>query len=352
MLDTEASQVPGLDGPLPQAAQPGPAARDEEAGPSHPAELTEDQALIPFLSRHSSTLDLLARLYSCERTDETTDPHLVDSYIGLALPDPGRDPDAQVSEMAQTLEQPLLRRTRELGRPLARRPWACTLRTVPGSRSLTDAEWAACARSVVHATGIAPDGDERACRWVAIRRGEDRMAIVALLMRQDGRWPHTRVDAPLVFDVCRALSGGLGLPELPTVDGPHPTVSAAELSSRRETTKELLQEAVRRVAGQTSRPDEFLDLLGRVGVRVLHNPHQSGEFALSLPGDRDDRGRAVWIHATELDERLTAVGLPDFLTSNAWEHTSYRPLPAPRPADDANLDAAERAEVDFLAAAA
>ncbi|MQT04749.1 mobilization protein, partial [Streptomyces jumonjinensis] len=49
-----------------------------------------------------------------------------------------------------------------LALPADRRParhvWHCPVRTAPGDRLLTDAEWGEVARRIVHATGIAPEG--------------------------------------------------------------------------------------------------------------------------------------------------------------------------------------------------
>ncbi|GGP89037.1 hypothetical protein GCM10010249_03410 [Streptomyces roseolilacinus] len=68
------------------------------------------------------------------------------------------------------------------------------VRTAPGDRYLTDAEWAEVARRIVHAAGIAPDGDEKACRWIAVRYADDHIHIMATTIRADGRRPRTHRD--------------------------------------------------------------------------------------------------------------------------------------------------------------
>lgn len=290
--------------------------------------------MFPFLSRHASTGGLLEFLYATGRTDERTDPHLVDSWMGLALPDPGRDAEASVQYLAELLDQPIVRRAAELGRALPRRPWMCVLRTVPGARELTDEEWASAARRVVEATGIAPAGDGRGCRWIAVRRGADRVAVVATLMREDGRWPQTQLDCRRVVAECRLIAEDLQLPLAPTLDAPAVGVTVAEERSRRETSKEILGEAVDRVAAQCEEPEEFLVLLSRIGVRVHQPARRPGlrevpRLLLSLPGDRDARGRTVWIRGSELDPALTPQGLPEYLASRSWGRAEHRSLPLP-----------------------
>ena len=68
--------------------------------------------------------------------------------------------------------------------------WHCPLRTAPGDRVLTDAEWAVVAADLMDRTGIAPRGDDGACRWIAVRHDEVSIHVVAVLARQDGGRAH------------------------------------------------------------------------------------------------------------------------------------------------------------------
>ncbi|SDB93163.1 hypothetical protein F610DRAFT_00523 [Streptomyces sp. LaPpAH-199] len=103
------------------------------------------------------------------------------------------------TQIAKRLDHHVDLRTREFGgKKPPQHVWHCPVRTAPGDRYLTDTEWAEVARRVVHATGIAPDGDERACRWIAVRHADDHIHIMATTVRADGRRPApTRTaDAP------------------------------------------------------------------------------------------------------------------------------------------------------------
>ncbi|MFJ1788267.1 hypothetical protein ACIOML_28665 [Streptomyces anulatus] len=64
--------------------------------------------------------------------------------------------------------------------------WHVSVRKAPTDRTLTDKERATVAAEMVHATGIAPHGDEHGCRWVAVRHAPDHSHLVATLARQDG----------------------------------------------------------------------------------------------------------------------------------------------------------------------
>lgn len=63
------------------------------------------------------------------------------------------------------------------------------LRNAPEDRYLSDEEWARVCDAVVDRTGIAPADDWAACRWVAVRTGDDLVHLVATLAREDGREP-------------------------------------------------------------------------------------------------------------------------------------------------------------------
>src|SRR3954451_13032712 len=126
---------------------------------------------------------LLRYLYGPGRANEHTDPHLVASWddAPMAL-EPGLTPRGRhdIRPLARLLEQPLATSSRTPDRPV----WHCSVRAAPGDRRLTDAEWREVARDVVHATGLAPRGDDAPCRWVAVRHADDHIHIVVTLARQ------------------------------------------------------------------------------------------------------------------------------------------------------------------------
>ena len=62
------------------------------------------------------------------------------------------------------------------------------MRAAPGTRLLSDDEWAQIARDVMNRTGLSRYGEEDdGVRWIAVRHGEDHIHIVAMLARQDRR---------------------------------------------------------------------------------------------------------------------------------------------------------------------
>ncbi|MFH7597358.1 hypothetical protein WDV06_19970 [Streptomyces racemochromogenes] len=68
------------------------------------------------------------------------------------------------------------------------------------------------AAATVDATGIAPYGDEQACRWVAVRHAPDHIHITGTLARIDGRrQPRLRRDLLAVHTVARAFETLWGL---------------------------------------------------------------------------------------------------------------------------------------------
>ncbi|OII60228.1 hypothetical protein [Streptomyces sp. CC210A] len=106
------------------------------------------------------TRGVLNYLYGPGRANEHTDPHLVASFDGFA-PDPGRDPDATLAQLATVLDM----RVKQAGHKAPKNHvWHCSIRAAPEDRHLTDDEWATIARRVLNATGIAPAGDPDACR--------------------------------------------------------------------------------------------------------------------------------------------------------------------------------------------
>lgn len=132
--------------------------------------------MVPDVFTGSDTRGLIVHLFGPGRRDEHTDPHIVAAWDMAGAPDPGRDPAATYSQLAKRLDHHVDLRTRELG---GKKPpqyvWHCPVRTAPGDRYLTDAEWAEVALRIVHATGIAPEGDDKACRWIAVRHADDHI---------------------------------------------------------------------------------------------------------------------------------------------------------------------------------
>lgn len=268
--------------------------------------------MVPDISTGSRTYGLLNYLYGPGRRDEHTDPHLVASWLPGLAPDPGRDPAATLKQLTDRLDLPVL------ALPKNRRPaqhvWHCPVRTAPGDRHLTDAEWAEVARRIVHATGIAEDGDDKACRWVAVRHADDHIHIVATLVREDGRRPRRHEDGIRAQAECRKIEAEFGLQILNPGDrtaAQRPTSaerSKAERAGRTETPRETLRESVRQALAGATDEDEFFRRLGEAGLRIDKRIAPSGDtigYKVALPGDRNCDGEPVWFSGSKLAPDLS-----------------------------------------------
>ncbi|MBO1417490.1 relaxase/mobilization nuclease domain-containing protein, partial [Streptomyces sp. FH025] len=159
---------------------------------------------------------LIDYLFGPGKHEEHTDQHLIASWNNFA-PDPGPNPERhQVAKLANQLDQPV----KALGQQApATRIWHCSLRAAPGDRHLDDAEWASIARRIAHATGVAPEGDTAACRWVAVRHADDHIHIAATLVRQDGRLAGLSFDKRKAQAEARLIEKEYGLRQLNPGDG-------------------------------------------------------------------------------------------------------------------------------------
>ncbi|MEU9342045.1 relaxase/mobilization nuclease domain-containing protein [Streptomyces sp. NPDC048278] len=268
--------------------------------------------MVPDVSTGSRTYGLLNYLYGPGRREEHTDPHLVASWMPGLAPDPGRDPDATLKQLSDRLDLPVL------ALPKDRRPvqhvWHCPVRTAPGDRYLTDAEWAEVARRVVHATGIAPEGDDKACRWIAVRHADDHIHIAATLVRQDGRQARHHNDGIRAQAECRKIEKEFGLQILNGGDrtaAQRPTSaerSKAERTGRPETPRETLREGVRHALAGAASEEEFFERLAEAGLRIDKRIAPSGDaigYNVALPGDRNRDGEPIWFSGSKLAPDLS-----------------------------------------------
>ncbi|MEV4000520.1 hypothetical protein AB0K62_33425 [Streptomyces halstedii] len=154
-----------------------------------------------------TTADLLAYLFGPGDHDEHVDPHLVGGW-DPDLPCPAQNPDRMtLADLALLLDAPVdaLRGPRP-----TEHVWRVAVRNAPTDRTLSDARWATVAAEMVAAAGIAPHGDEHACRWVAVRHAPDHIHLVATLARQDGRHPRIRGDIPKMHTAARSFETAWG----------------------------------------------------------------------------------------------------------------------------------------------
>ncbi|QPL94544.1 mobilization protein [Streptomyces clavuligerus] len=268
--------------------------------------------MVPDISTGSRTYGLLAYLYGPGRRDEHEDPHIVAAWQPGLAPDPGRDPAATLRELTDRLDLPLL--ALPAGRRPKRHVWHCPVRTAPGDRHLTDAEWGEVARRIVAATGIAPEGDDQACRWIAVRHADDHIHIVATLKRQDGRSPRRHNDSARAQAECRKIEKECGLQQLNPGDhtaAQRPTsaeCSKAERTGRTEPSRETLREAVRQALAGAADEGEFFARLTAAGLRAEQRIAPSGDtlgYKVALPGDRNRAGEPVWFSGSKLAPDLS-----------------------------------------------
>ncbi|MEY2241488.1 mobilization protein [Streptomyces sp. BF23-18] len=285
------------------------------------------------------TRGVLNYLYGPGRANEHTDPHLVASFDGFA-PDPGRDPQATLAQLTAVLDL----RVKQAGDKAPRgHVWHCSIRAAPEDRLLSDEEWAAVARRVLTATGIAPDGDPDACRWVAVRHAADHIHIVATKVRGDLRPPRNWNDYLHADHELTAVEKEYGLRQVLRGDrtaAKRPTRAEQEKARRtgRPTTaRERLRTTARTALSAATTPEEFFTVLEGSGVLVEIQRFPSGDirgYKVALDGDTNKDGRPVWFSASTLapdlsypkiSERLTHAAPPSALRSgpDTWQRLTH-----------------------------
>ncbi|MYQ48753.1 mobilization protein [Streptomyces sp. SID4985] len=285
--------------------------------------------MVPDIGRGSRTHGLLVYLYGPGRREEHTDAHLVGSWDGFA-PDPGRDTDPKVALARLTAALDL--RVKQAGdRAPAKHVWHCSVRTAPGDRRFSDEEWNAIAQRIVHATGIAPDGDPDGCRWIAVRHAEDHIHIVATLVRGDLRNPRLNYDFNKAQAECRRIEKEMGLRRLNAGDGTaakNPTSAErfkAERTGRPDTARETLREAVRQAVAGARDEKEFFARLRAAGLRVKMRDAPSRDalgYTVALPGDRNRSGEPVWYSGSKLAPDLSLPKIRRRLADGTVERTT------------------------------
>ncbi len=276
--------------------------------------------------RGSDVSGLLRYLYGPGRANEHVDPHLV-----AAWDEPAHDiePAWTVSAkrdlraLAGLLEQPVAAAASKPAKPV----WHCALRVAPGDRRLTDHEWADVARDVVQRTGLAPDGDDGGCRWVAVRHADDHIHLVVTLARQDGGRASPSNDYYRLGEACRAAEHRLHLTGTAPRDRTapkRPTRAESEKATRAgrpEAPRAHLRRQVRTALAGAHGQNDFLERLTAAGVLVRprfsdRTPGQVTGYAVALPGDHDASGQPVWFGGGKLAADLSWTKLSRRWSSN------------------------------------
>ncbi|GGJ11211.1 relaxase/mobilization nuclease domain-containing protein [Streptomyces brasiliensis] len=320
--------------------------------------------MVPDVSTGSDTRGLIAYLFGPGRRDEHTDPHIVAAWDMAGAPDPGRDPKATYSQLAKRLDHHVDLRTRELGgKKPSQHVWHCPVRTAPGDRYLTDAEWAEVARRIVHAAGVAPEADEKACRWIAVRHADDHIHIMATTVRADGRRPRTHRDGQRAQAECRKIEAEFGLRRLKSGDltAPRTPTGAERAKAERQgqtvMARHWLRERAYAVAAAVHTEADYFTVLQSLGIKVKtrHGP-ETGDvigYSLAAPGDTNAAGEPVWYGGSKLAPDLSINRLRERLpnqkaadqprcaadSTDSWRHTTTAMHPA-RTVLDSGDDAA------------
>ncbi|GAA2654745.1 relaxase/mobilization nuclease domain-containing protein [Streptomyces lunalinharesii] len=303
--------------------------------------------MIPSIhNRGSDTAGLIRYLYGPGTHEEHIDPHLIAAYDPLT-PDPGRDPQATYARLARLLDQPV-NALAENRRP-DKHVWHLSVRAAPEDPILADEDWAAIARRMVAATGIAPDGDETACRWAAVRHADDHIHIIATLVREDGRRPRRHNEARRAQTEARSIEADYGLRRVTPGDGTaakRPTSAErhkAERQGRDLTAREELRETVRRAVAGAASEQEFFDRLKDAGLLVRTRVLPSGDlrgYTVALPGDRNKGREPIYYSGSELAPDLSLPRIQERFTTDPAtpepandDPREHRPAPRSAPAD-------------------
>ncbi|UTR82544.1 relaxase/mobilization nuclease domain-containing protein [Streptomyces cavourensis] len=281
-----------------------------------------------------ATRRLIGYLYGPGSANEHTDPHLVASWNDFA-PDPGRSPHRNPKDVEDQLAAQLDQPVKMLGdKAPTTTVWHCPVRAAPEDPILTDAQWADVARRIVAAAGIAPEGDDEACRRVAVRHADDHIHIAATLVRQDGRRPRRDHDIRAVQREARKIEADLGLRRLNPGDGTaakRPT-SKEHFKAKRQgqdtTTREILRTRVRRAVAAASTETEFFAVLEATGVTVRPKTGPSGDilgYSVALPGDLNRHGEPIWFSGSTLAGDLSLPKIRHRLTATTPEPATAQP---------------------------
>jgi hypothetical protein len=264
---------------------------------------------------------LLRYLFGPGKREEHARPRLVAAWDGAGdlteLQPAGRSGRwYDVRRLRALLEQPV----RAGFQPLAKTVWHCSIRTHPTDRVLTDGQWAHIAGEVMAAVGLAPHGDGRAVRWVAVRHNDDHVHLVATLVRQDRRrvWPWQ--DMWKAQSACRDLEERYGLYRVtPPGQGSRRWPSPSELNKtarlatphrRGVVPRDELRRRVRAVGAIAVDEVDFFRRLAANGVlvRLRHSARQPNEvtgYAVGLDGHTTAAGSIVWYGGGRLAADLT-----------------------------------------------
>ncbi|MFE7561067.1 relaxase/mobilization nuclease domain-containing protein [Kitasatospora sp. NPDC057500] len=291
--------------------------------------------------RGGNTMGALIYLFGPGEEHEHTDPHIVASWDGFA-PDPGRDPAATLGQLRDALDLHVVRYRAK--RKFAKHVYHRPVRAAPTDRILTDEEWGDIARRVVAAAGIAPDGDEDGCRWVAVRHADDHIHILATMIRADLTQADIWEDQYKVEAELTRIERQYGLKDLSDTrtrayrDAIPKRATGAELRKaqrlgREGTDRDRLRTAVRQALAGAADEEEFTARLAAQGVLLGVRRAPSGDvtgYKFALPTG-DDSG-PIWFSGSKLASDLTQPKIQARFTAGIDQPSHPTPERSTRPA--------------------
>ncbi|MGW6309068.1 relaxase/mobilization nuclease domain-containing protein [Streptomyces niveus] len=280
--------------------------------------------MIAKINSGKSTAGLIRYLFDTKKAKGHTDPHLVASFDGFA-PDPGRAEDSDAVRKLLVADLDLhVKQAGRLGRAPEKHVWHCSVRAAESDRILTDEQWADIARRVVHATGIAPEGDPDGCRWVAVRHAPDHIHIAATTVRADLRTARHWNDYLTADRELASVEKEYGLQQVVRGDrtaAKRPTRAEQEKAKRagsKTTARERLRAAARTAVAAAASAEEFLALLEHTeGVLVDVKRFPSGDirgYTLALEGDTNSEREPIWYSGSKLSPDLSWPRISERLT--------------------------------------
>jgi hypothetical protein len=311
--------------------------------------------------RHNELSKLLWYLFKEGRDDDHTDAHLVAAWEGAGdlerlEPPRGLNGRRDVRRLAALLAQPL----RAARNPPRLTVWHCSIRNPPEDRVLSDPTWAEIARQVMDATGLAPIGDPRAVRWIAVRHSPNHIHLAATLVRQDGYTAWGWQDMINARRRCYELELRYGLRRVGPMDRTgHRRPTGAEVNKAKRLghtipARDELRQRVRAAAAASGNEAEFFARLADVGVLVnlRHSVTQPGEitgYSVALPGNTTAAGTPVYFSGGRLARDLTLPRLRQRWAGPHGQTTSHAPV---RVSTQARIDALNAAASAVRGAAA
>jgi len=200
------------------------------------------------------------------------------------------------------------------GKPKNGYVWHCSVRNRPEDPVLSDLQWAAIARDVLHGTGIATRGDHGGPRWFAVRHADDHIHIAVVLVRQDTSrrfWPE--FDRWRLRAVARNLERRYGLELTAPADqtaAPGQRRGELEKASRNGAVPARIElaRAVRDAAGRTFTPEAFVEELRRMGYLAELRYLPSGDpigYKIARSGDVNTAGQPIYYGGSKLAPDLS-----------------------------------------------